>query len=283
MTRHKFKTFPEAAEFAKKLARNNNRSVEILSADTDFVVETDDLADSVSIDLINETEDVLAICSEEIKNSSREKAATSLSVPESAKKSKSKKKDSDGLSAAAAKRTALKTRLYFDERYSIRTELGLIARGRKPNMSLLRSGGTLRVVGEQSLSPIHSAKPRHVHSIAEKRKLRHTSAEKEFEGILNSIWGGKLKDKFVREWAFKNWILDFYLYEVGVGIEVDGGYHSSEIQQKRDADKAYDCQSAGITLLRVPNSEVFGDRRALVEKIRSAYEEGLRRSRNRRK
>lgn len=283
MTKHIFKTFPEAAKFAKKLARNNNRSVKVLRADTDFIVETDDLPDSVSINLIDEIEDGLAIPSEEVTNSSREESAKSLSVPASAKKSKGNKKRSDGLSAAAAKRSASKTGVYFDARYAIRTEIGIISRCRKPNMSLLRSGGTLRVVGEKSFSPIYSVKPRHVHRIAEQRKLRHTSAEKEFEGILNSIWGGSLKNKFIREWAFKTWILDFYLYEVGVGIEVDGGYHSSEVQQKRDADKTYDCQAAGITLLRVSNSEVFGDRKALVEKIRTAYEEGLRRSRNRRK
>lgn len=283
MKKHRFKTFPEAAKFAKKLALSNSRSARVLRADADFIVESDELPDSVLNNPVDDVQDGPAIPSKEVTNSSREESAKYSSVPASARKSKGNKNRSGGLSAAAAKRSASKTAMYFDARYSIRTEIGFIARCRKPNMSLLRSGGTLRVVGENSLSPISSAKPRYVHRIAEQRKLQHTAAEKEFEGILNSIWGGSLKNKFIREWAFKNWILDFYLYEVGVGIEVDGGYHSSEVQQKRDADKTYDCQAAGITLLRISNSEVFGDRKALVDKLHTSYEEGMLRSRNKRK
>ncbi len=162
---------------------------------------------------------------------------------------------------------------------TLSNKVSMNARYRKPNMSLMRSGSTPRALGEQSSSPTFLAKPRRIHRIAVQRQLRHTPAEKEFEGILNDLGGGVLRNKFIREWAFKNWILDFFLYEVRVGIEVDGGYHSTQAQQKRDKDKSDDCEAAGITLLRISNSEVFGEREALIEKIRIAYREGLRRSR----
>ncbi len=155
----------------------------------------------------------------------------------------------------------------------------MVTRYHKPNMSLLRAGGITRVVGETTYCPPPLARPRRIHTIAKQRLQSHTPAEKEFEKILNSLGSGALRGKFIREWAFKNWIIDFYLYEVRVGVEIDGGYHSLSTQCKRDMKKASDCESAGIILLRLSNAEVFGDQNALVEKLRAAYRDGLRRSR----
>lgn len=152
-------------------------------------------------------------------------------------------------------------------------------RYRKPNMSLLRAGGLVRVLGEPASSPIAVQKQRRIHVIATKRRTQHTPAEKELEKILVSLGNGALRGKFIREWAFKNWILDFFLYEIRVGIEVDGQYHATPAQRERDKKKSMDCGSAGITLLRITNSEVFGDRDALVAKLRAAYREGLGRAR----
>lgn len=42
---------------------------------------------------------------------------------------------------------------------------------------------------------------------------------------------------------------------------------------KRDALKTADCERAGITLLRLTNEEVFGERASLIEKLRNAYRE----------
>lgn len=152
-------------------------------------------------------------------------------------------------------------------------------RYRKPNLSLLRAGGFARAVGEPVSSPCHTSAPRRIHRIAATRRGRHTSAEKELEKILNSLGSGALRGKFIREWAFKNWVLDFFLYEVRVGIEVDGEYHLTASQRERDRKKDADCRNAGITLVRLMNTEVFGNRDALIAKLRVAYREGLRLSR----
>ena len=155
----------------------------------------------------------------------------------------------------------------------------MVVRYRKPNMSLLRSGGFSRAVGDVSASPSFVAKPRRVHGFAKQRLSQQTAAECQFDKILNTLGDGALRGKFIREWAFKNWILDFYLYEIRVGIEIDGEYHALPIQRERDGKKTGDCEAAGITLLRISNADVFGDREALVSRLRVAYKEGLSRSR----
>ena len=159
----------------------------------------------------------------------------------------------------------------------------MVARYQKPNLSLLRSGGFSRVVGEVSASPSFAAKPRRVHRFAKQRLSQQTAAECEFEKILNSLGNGALHGKYIREWAFKNWILDFYIYEIRVGIEIDGEYHAMPVQRERDGRKTNDCEAAGITLLRFSNADVFGDRDALVSRLREAYKEGLLRSRKKQK
>lgn len=159
----------------------------------------------------------------------------------------------------------------------------MVARYRKPNLSLLRSGGPSRAVGDASASPSFLAKPRRVHRFAKQRLSQQTAAECEFEKFLKTLGNGALRDKYIREWAFKNWILDFYLYEVRVGIEIDGEYHATPIQHERDRKKTMDCEAAGIILLRITNADVFGDRETLISKLREAYKEGLLRSRKKRK
>jgi very-short-patch-repair endonuclease len=151
-------------------------------------------------------------------------------------------------------------------------------RYRKPQMSLLRAGGYGRAIGEQSSSPVVLQRPRRVQKFAKARKKTCTNAERELYKILSELGGGVLRGKFHREWAYKNWILDFFLYEVRVGIEVDGAYHNTAKQRVRDRRKDADCTEAGIILLRVTNEEVFGDRDTLVRKLRVAYKSGLARS-----
>lgn len=107
---------------------------------------------------------------------------------------------------------------------------------------------------------------------AQKRKARPTPAESELEQILNSLNGGVLKGLFFREWAFADkWILDFFFHKIRLGIEVDGSVHSLPSQKQRDREKEKACEEWSITLLRVSNEEVFGNREELLEKLRNAW------------
>lgn len=144
---------------------------------------------------------------------------------------------------------------------------------RKPRIRIGRSPFPAIVVGDRppaSVGPLeHNSRPTQRRS--KERKKRYTAAEKEFEAILNSLGDGVLRGKFHREWAYGRWILDFFFWENRLGIEIDGGYHQSATQRKLDAQKNADCAQAGITLIRISNHEVFGDRDKLVAKLREGY------------
>jgi len=119
--------------------------------------------------------------------------------------------------------------------------------------------------GRLSITPdLLSAAPKSERSDIpqQRRSLRPSS---------NSLGHGVLRGKFHREWAYGRWILDFLFWENGLGIEIDGGYHQSATQRKLDAQKNADCAQVGITLIRISNHEVFGDRDKLVAKLREGY------------
>ena len=114
--------------------------------------------------------------------------------------------------------------------------------------------------------------------LAKKRKSMSTRAEKELETILNELNNGVLKGEFEREWAFAGkWILDFFFHENRLGIEVDGSSHNLKMQKEKDLKKEQACVQFGVTLIRITNQEVFGDRKALIRKLREGYKEANRR------
>jgi very-short-patch-repair endonuclease len=120
--------------------------------------------------------------------------------------------------------------------------------------------------------------------IAAERREHATRAERALAAILNEVNGGALEGRFRREWVCGGrWIVDFYFPEVRLAIEVDGGYHRSTFQLGWDLFKAAELESAGLTLLRLTNQEVLGDRARLHGKLRHAWRTALesgRRSRS---
>jgi very-short-patch-repair endonuclease len=116
--------------------------------------------------------------------------------------------------------------------------------------------------------------------IADERREHPTRAERTLAAILNGLNEGALDGRFRREWVCGGrWIVDFYFPEVRLGIEVDGGYHRSTTQKGWDLFKEGGLESAGVTLLRLTNKEVFGDRERLLGKLRQAWRTALRNSR----
>lgn len=107
---------------------------------------------------------------------------------------------------------------------------------------------------------------------ADERRDTGTQAERELERILNEVNGGVLVGHFQREWAFGGqWILDFFFWELRLGIEVDGAYHQRFRQMVKDAEKEFALEQFGVTLVRLSNDEVFGDREVLLEKLRDGW------------
>jgi very-short-patch-repair endonuclease len=113
--------------------------------------------------------------------------------------------------------------------------------------------------------------------IADARREHPTRAERALAAILAEAGGGALDGRFRREWVCAGrWIVDFYFPEVQLAIEVDGGYHRSTAQLSRDLHKAAELEAAGVTLVRVNNEEVLGDRERLLAKLRDAWRAALR-------
>ncbi|MGC8495121.1 MAG: endonuclease domain-containing protein [Syntrophobacteraceae bacterium] len=67
------------------------------------------------------------------------------------------------------------------------------------------------------------------------------------------------------------WILDFFFFENRLGIELDGSIHFLKSQKQRDKEKDKACIDWGITLLRLSNKEVFGDRKLLDNRLREGW------------
>ncbi|OGF02896.1 MAG: ATP-dependent helicase HrpA [Candidatus Doudnabacteria bacterium RIFCSPLOWO2_02_FULL_49_13] len=95
------------------------------------------------------------------------------------------------------------------------------------------------------------------------RKLRNTltDAEKHLWYILRAE---NLGYKFRRQAQIGNYIVDFVCYDKRLIIEIDGGQHFENME-----DKARDTwlRSEGFTVLRFWNNEVLENRDAVLEKI----------------
>jgi very-short-patch-repair endonuclease len=108
--------------------------------------------------------------------------------------------------------------------------------------------------------------------VAAERREHPTRAERTLAAILSELNAGALDGRFRREWVCGGrWIVDFYFPEVRLAIEVDGGYHRSPLQRSWDLFKESELASTGITLLRVTNEDVLGDRARLLGKLRQAW------------
>ena len=111
-----------------------------------------------------------------------------------------------------------------------------------------------------------------IQRLAAMRRRHGTAAEKELERILNEVNGGALRGRFQREWGYGgHWIIDFYFSEIRLGIEVEGGYHRSLNQQLKDIQRELALEKVGITIIRIANEEIFGDRQSLLNKLRDGW------------
>lgn len=128
-----------------------------------------------------------------------------------------------------------------------------------------------RVIGDP---PIFAPAPgkSHVRRNADTRRKNPTKAEAKLEQILDSLNGGALRGKFKREHVVSGkWIVDFFFPEIRLAIEVDGSFHNTPAQRAKDRKKEADCKRFDITVLRLRNGEIFGNRNRLIEKLRAGW------------
>jgi len=129
---------------------------------------------------------------------------------------------------------------------------------------------------QRSLMPIFEE----LYTAADDRRLAPTRGEAALAAILDELGGGALRGEYRREWPVGDWWVDFYFPSIRLAIEVDGGYHRAQSRWRLDQRKAADLEARGITLLRLANPEVFGDRTRLVERLRAAWRQAALRARH---
>lgn len=134
-----------------------------------------------------------------------------------------------------------------------------------------------RVIGQKTFFN-NSWKRSRVLDFADWRRRNPTPAEAELSRILCGLNGGVLRGKFTREHVVSGkWIVDFFFPEIRLAIEVDGSIHLVEQQLKRDRLKDADCKRFDITVLRLTNRDVAGNRESLVAKLRVGWRRALQR------
>jgi very-short-patch-repair endonuclease len=150
---------------------------------------------------------------------------------------------------------------------------------KRKSASLLSSvGGVVpHVIGELIFVRSYRAillRKSYILTNSEKRRANPTRAEAELERVLNSLNGGILRGKFKREHVVSGkWIVDFFFPEIRLAIEVDGLVHSTQVQRAKDLKKDSDCRRFDITVLRLCNAEIFGNRDWLIKKLRTGWRE----------
>ena len=70
-----------------------------------------------------------------------------------------------------------------------------------------------------------------------------------------------------RQKTIKNYIVDFYIAEVKLVIELDGSQHYDEENEKKDRERDSDLKKLGFTVLRYTNLEVNQKFKAVCEDI----------------
>jgi very-short-patch-repair endonuclease len=115
------------------------------------------------------------------------------------------------------------------------------------------------------------------HFAAENR-LNSTAAEDRLATILlEEVRENRLNYIPYRQHVVANrWIVDLYFPDIRLAVEVDGSIHETEQQKARDRAKDAACAKADISVLRVSNKEVFGNRADLLARINEALGKALR-------
>ena len=94
----------------------------------------------------------------------------------------------------------------------------------------------------------------------------------------NLLWE-KLKNnqfhglKFRRQHPVHLFIADFYCHKYRLIIEIDGGYHESEIQRKKDEERTQLLMDNDLTVIRFSNEEIENNMTEVLTRLRNVIEE----------
>ena len=92
------------------------------------------------------------------------------------------------------------------------------------------------------------------------------------------LWYGLLrylKPKFHRQKIIGNYIADFYCARAGLVIELDGSGHYTEGGKQYDGERTAFLEEYGLTVIRIPNTEIHKNFRGVCEYIDHLVEQSL--------
>ena len=107
------------------------------------------------------------------------------------------------------------------------------------------------------------------------RNLRKNMTKEE-----RHLWYDFLRNypvRFLRQKVIDHYIADFYCSEAGLIIELDGSQHFSEEGLLKDEIRTARLESRGLTIMRIPNNEVFRNFSGVCEYIDTFVRESLHR------
>jgi len=90
------------------------------------------------------------------------------------------------------------------------------------------------------------------------KSMRHTATDAEH--LMWQILRAKrfMNLKFRRQHVIEPYIVDFYCYEIGLVIELDGSQHGMDDAIEYDAERTKFLEALGLTVVRYWNYDVLG-------------------------
>ncbi|TPV33819.1 endonuclease domain-containing protein [Paucihalobacter ruber] len=90
--------------------------------------------------------------------------------------------------------------------------------------------------------------------------------------LWREIKGKKLGYKFSKQIPIDSYIVDFYCKELKLAIEVDGGIHFTEEQEKYDHQRQKKLESLGVKLIRFSDDDIKNNLDTVLDELKNKIE-----------
>jgi len=134
----------------------------------------------------------------------------------------------------------------------------------------LKDKFTSSLEGRKEEGPIyHTADPSlygQLKELAKENRKHPTEAESAMWEILKGHFEGC---KFRRQHIIGDYIVDFVCLSKQIVIEIDGGYHQEEQQQKLDEQRTEFLNNQGFQVIRFKNEEVIGNTSSVIKYLKT--------------
>lgn len=128
-----------------------------------------------------------------------------------------------------------------------------------------------RVVGESSDYPDPPVRRKRGRG-----KRPRMSPGNALEVMLSQLSQGKKKFHYARNWAFGDQhVLDFYVRDVALGIEVRSMGNPSPEREKTNRQRVEILENLGVTLVRISTWAIMHDPKAVTDRLRRGWRAAL--------